>query len=278
MPCTYIFIGRFAFNSILFHDTAPYVKRTLHSIRDAHVLGFVQRLHKLELQFAEAVYETRDAIPKHLLPEMMDYASFHLTTILSPAHTKYSRIESMREWINMSGTVSFFIMNITKYMSWFNYGLMLRLVKVYLSDNKKLVKMWCRYRESVKELFAADNHFAVQYGGAVDFGLAKCITSKIMILKVVREDYTMNDLFFFHEAIPKALRVGDYRFYLCRVDRGCLELTYSIPDTIYSMLFPLTSEQCHSLAEIGIYKLTCEEYIYEMDRVRCSLLMLQKFL
>ena len=46
-----------------------------------------------------------------------------------------------------------------------------------------------------------------------------------------------------------------------------MELKYSIPDFLYSLLFPLTNQQCHSLAEIGIIKMTCGEYVHEMKKV-----------
>ena len=78
--------------------------------------------------------------------------------------------------------------------------------------------------------------------------------TKVMIAKVARTDYTLNDLYFFHKAIADALEVPNYQFYFCKIRDGCMELKYSIPDFLYSLLFPLTNKQSHSLAEIGIIK------------------------
>lgn len=195
-------------------------------------------------------------------------------TILSPECSTYKRIEEMRNQFDEAQTVSQFICVLGQYISWFNYDLAVRIVKVYLSDKKELVKQWANYRERLKEYFASDNSFAVQYGDAIDFGLPRdYLNCRVMIVKVTRDDYSMNDMFFFHEAIPKALFIENYRFHLCRVDRGCLQLTYSVPDFLYSVLFPLSTQQCHSLAEIGIFKVTCGDYAYDMEQVSTKLLI-----
>uniref|UniRef100_A0A1X7UFS2 SOCS box domain-containing protein n=1 Tax=Amphimedon queenslandica TaxID=400682 RepID=A0A1X7UFS2_AMPQE len=44
-------------------------------------------------------------------------------------------------------------------------------------------------------------------------------------------------------------------------------LKYSIPDFLYSILFPLTNQQCHSLAEIGIIKITCHKYVHKKKQL-----------
>uniref|UniRef100_A0A1X7U5Z6 Uncharacterized protein n=1 Tax=Amphimedon queenslandica TaxID=400682 RepID=A0A1X7U5Z6_AMPQE len=88
-----------------------------------------------------------------------------------------------------------------------------------------------------------------------------------MIAKVARDDYTLNDLYFFHKLIADALEVPQYKFYFCTIDDGCMELKYSIPDFLYSVLFPLTNQQCDSLAEIGIIKITCHDYVHEMKQL-----------
>uniref|UniRef100_A0A1X7SIM6 Uncharacterized protein n=1 Tax=Amphimedon queenslandica TaxID=400682 RepID=A0A1X7SIM6_AMPQE len=88
-----------------------------------------------------------------------------------------------------------------------------------------------------------------------------------MIAKVARDDYTLNDLYFFHKLIADALEVPDYDFYFCTIDNGCMELKYSIPDFLYSVLFLLNNQQCDSLAEIGIIKITCHGYVHDMKQL-----------
>ena len=88
-----------------------------------------------------------------------------------------------------------------------------------------------------------------------------------MVAKVEKDDYTLSDLYFFHKAIADTLEVPKYQFYFCEIGDGCMELKYSIPDFLYSLLFPLTNQQCHSLAEIGIIRMTCGEYAHELKKV-----------
>ena len=58
-----------------------------------------------------------------------------------------------------------------------------------------------------------------------------------------------------HKAIADALEVPKYQFYFCKIEDGCMELKFFIPDFLYSLVFPLTNQQCHSLVEIGIIKM-----------------------
>uniref|UniRef100_A0A1X7T7I8 Uncharacterized protein n=1 Tax=Amphimedon queenslandica TaxID=400682 RepID=A0A1X7T7I8_AMPQE len=88
-----------------------------------------------------------------------------------------------------------------------------------------------------------------------------------MIPKVARDDYTLNDLYFFHKLIADALEVPQYKLYFCTIENGCMELKYSISDFLYSVLFPLKNQQCHSLAEIGITKIICDEYVHEIKQL-----------
>ena len=141
----------------------------------------------------------------------------------------------------------------------------MNLVSVFVSDNRELVSKWSAYREKLKDYFTNEKSQAVQVGEAIEFGLSDVPGTKIMVAKVAKDDYTCNDLYFFHKAIANSLEVPEYPFYFCRVGDGCLELTYSISDFLYSILFPLTNQQCQSLAKIGITKLTCGEYVYEIQ-------------
>ncbi|XP_011405940.1 PREDICTED: serine/threonine-protein phosphatase 6 regulatory ankyrin repeat subunit C-like, partial [Amphimedon queenslandica] len=140
------------------------------------------------------------------------------------------------------------------------------LVNTFITDERDLQRKWSTYREKLKDYFKNNNTPAVQIADSIEFGLSDVPGTKVMIAKVARDDYTLNDLYFFHKLIADALEVPQYKFYFCTIDDGCMELKYSIPDFLYSVLFPLTNQQCDSLAEIGIIKITCHDYVHEMKQ------------
>ena len=47
---------------------------------------------------------------------------------------------------------------------------------------------------------------------------------------------------------------------LCRVDKGCIQLTFQVPSFVLQKIFPLSSEQERALKEENVIMLTCGEY------------------
>ena len=119
----------------------------------------------------------------------------------------------------------------------------------------------------MKDYFVNYNGVAIKCADSIEFGLSDIPGTEVMIAKVAKDDYTLNDLFFFRQAIRDALGMSQYRLYFCSVDSGCLELQCSMPEFLYSVLFPLTDEQVLSLANIGVIKLSCGSFKYDMEKV-----------
>ena len=201
------------------------------------------------------------------LSEVVDHIQSYIATLLSPRFRKHDTIESMRDDFDKVKTINQLFRVLEKYVSWFNFELVVKLVNTFITDERDLQRKWSTYREKLKDYFKNNNTQAVQIADSIEFGLSDVPGTKVMIAKVARDDYTLNDLYFFHKLIADALEVPEYDFYFCTIDDGCMELKYSIPDFLYSFLFPLTNQQCHSLAEIGIIKITCHEFVNEMKQV-----------
>ena len=173
----------------------------------------------------------------------------------------------MRKNFDRINTLTELFRVLDKYISWFNFEFIVKLVNVFITDDRDLLRKWSTYCEKVKGYFKDNNTQAVQIGDAIQFGLSNVPGTKVMVAKVEKDDYTLSDLYFFHKAIADAIEVPKYKLYFCEIDDGCMELKYSIPDFLYSLLFPLNNQQCHSLAEIGIIKMTCGQYVHEPKKV-----------
>ena len=199
--------------------------------------------------------------------KVIDFIEDYIELLLSPRFHKPQTIESIEKEFEHVNTIDQLFKTLRKYVSWFNFELVIKLVNTFITDETDLQRKWSTYREKIKDYFKNNNTQAVQIADSIEFGLSDVPGTKVMIAKVARDDYTLNDLYFFHKLIADALEVPQYKFYFCTIDNGCMELKYSIPDFYYSVLFPLTNQQCQSLAEIGIIKITCHEYERKMKQV-----------
>ena len=217
--------------------------------------------------YLDNMYHTEKSFRSIDVSEVIDFVQHYIALLLSPRFDKPEMVKSIENEFEHVKTMKQLFKALRKYISWFNFELVIKLVNTFITDERDLQRKWSTYREKLKDYFKNNNTQAVQIADSIEFGLSDVPGTKVMIAKVARDDYTLNDLYFFHKLIADALEVSEYKFYFCTIDDGCMELKYSIPDFLYSVLFPLTNQQCHSLAKIGIIKMICHEYEHEMKQV-----------
>ena len=203
----------------------------------------------------------------HTVSDIIEYMQLHVIALLSPELRTCNITSLVRQELSSITTLAGLFIHLEKYVSWFNYEFIVKLANVFLSCNRSLKRKWSTYRQKLKDYFTSNNDVAIKCADGIEFGLSDVPGTKVLIAKVAKDDYTFNDLFFFRQAIPDAFKMSQYRLYFCSVHFGCLELKYCIPDYIYSVLFPLTDEHLLSLANIGIIKLSCGSFEYEIKEV-----------
>ena len=240
-----------------------YVKKCEHNDVPDNLFDMIEDLQQV---FIGNMYETKNSFCTCNISEVIDYILFHIPLLLSPRFRKHQTIERMQKEFEDIRTMTRLFLALQKYISWFNFEFVVKLVDVFLTDSSDIQRKWSTYRKKLMDYFMNTDTQAVQVG-YIQFGLSDVPGTKVMVAKVEKDDYTLNDLYFFHKAIPDALEVPKYQLYFCTIENGCMELKYCIPDFLYFLLFPLTNQQCHSLAEIGIIKMTCGEYVHEPKKV-----------
>ncbi|XP_019862235.1 PREDICTED: uncharacterized protein LOC109590800, partial [Amphimedon queenslandica] len=255
-------------------SSVVYVKKKSIEFLPENLTRMIEELRGIYLDNMRFTKESFRSID---VSEAVDFVQDYIAVLLSPRFDKYEVIEPMKKEFDHIQTIKQLFRVLEKYVSWFNFELVVKLVNTFITDERDLQRKWSTYREKLKDYFKNNNTKAVQIADSIEFGLSDVPGTKVMIAKVARDDYTLNDLYFFHKLIADALEVPQYKFYFCTIDDGCMELKYSIPDFLYSVLFPLTNQQCDSLAEIGIIKITCHEYIHEMKQLPENELKLHDF-
>ena len=75
------------------------------------------------------------------------------------------------------------------------------------------------------------------------------------------EDCIFSQTWGFRHKLSEILRVSSQSILrLCRVEKGCFQLTFQVPSFLQQEIFPLSREQERALEAVGIIRLTCGEY------------------
>ena len=125
----------------------------------------------------------------------------HIIALLSPELRTSSLTSSLRQEFSSIKTLHELFIFLQKYASWFNYEFIVKLANVFLMQNRILKRKWSTYRQKLKDYFVNYNDVAIKCADGIEFGLSDIPGTEVMIAKVAKDDYTLNDLFFFRQAI-----------------------------------------------------------------------------
>ena len=230
--------------------------------------SLLNKIYDLQKEFAEAIRVTKGSLKPKILPKIIDYLEIHILALLGPHRTNQDAVRAVRdEFCNIKSIKDLFTVLQDKYISWFNYEIIVRLVSVFLRKKRSLKRMWSMYEDKLKDYFINSGGLLKDVD-AVQFGIMDAPPgTRVMIAKVEREDYTLADLFFFQRAIPRELDIPEMRLYFSFVTIGSLHLHYLIPEYLYLLLFPLTEKLQKQLASIDITEITCDKYVYDLKEV-----------
>ena len=192
---------------IVFLDTSIYAL----PVRDVHLLN---EIYELQSEFYDILKETRGAFKLELLPDIIDYLKMHVHALLGPAKNSEAAMQEIKEELHNIETIKdLFMVLQRKYISWFNYELIVKLVDVFLPNNHSLKRTWSGYKEKLKDYFLNKGGLLTD-ANALEFGITDVPPgTPVMIAKVDRDDYTPADLFFFRRAIPKELNIPNVNLY-----------------------------------------------------------------
>ena len=78
--------------------------------------------------------------------------------------------------------------------------------------------------------------------------------------------FTAEEIQLLEAKLMTSFNIEQYTLKLCTVVEGCVELVYSVPLCIYSVLFPLNEEQWKHLSTLGVTELMTKDYYYKWVR------------
>ena len=74
------------------------------------------------------------------------------------------------------------------------------------------------------------------------------------------EKHSLNDLRNFRFHLSELLKISPYALRLCCIEKGCIRLTFQLPNFVKQRVFPLTSDQESGLQKLGVTQVVCGDY------------------
>ena len=144
------------------------------------------------------------------------------------------------------------------YFSFFNYHIIEHIIEELGTEEDK--ERLRTYKKDFSQ-FAKRRIFECQpeFGPVSDAGHADIFVK----LDSTCKKYTIEEIEVFRHKLSEILRVSSQGVLrLCRVVKGCFQLTFQVPSFVQQEIFPLSREQEMLLETKGVIALTCGEYQY----------------
>ncbi|XP_019862497.1 PREDICTED: uncharacterized protein LOC109591140 [Amphimedon queenslandica] len=212
--------------------TTPHTKRTTYIKKAGSTTDYIpstiidfnlhRELFEIQEQFAKAIQETIKYYPKRYLPNLIEYITAHITTLLGPHENTPAKAQAVRKEFKEIKTVhDFFGLLQDKYTSWFKYGPIKKLVDENFMEYATETDFdyiasgsWLCYEQRLQDYFRR----CITIANPALYGITDAPPGKpVIIAKVDRGDYNQNDLYFLRKAIPPELDRPDLKLYLCQV-------------------------------------------------------------
>ena len=147
---------------------------------------------------------------------------------------------------------------VCEYSSFFNYQMLENIINNLGGEQDK--RNLAEYLEDFAE-YAKRTVFE----GPCEVGIMSEESRANIILKVDKSyvSYTVSSLNDFTLELKRILaKSSDMMIPLCRIEPGCLKLTFQMPLFLQQHIFPLSDDQEVALAKLGVKQLSCGDYMF----------------
>ena len=210
------------------------------------------------MEFQQLVSATMVSLEQHQIP--LTKLRSHVMTLkaFSPVHEGPQKpaLDNHFKDLQTASTVPEIFWVLRDNFSFFNYHILEHIITALGTeeDNKNLQNYKNKFHQYAKRrMFEC----LPQFGPVSETGHADLF----VIVDSQYERYTVVEVEKFRCQLSKILHVSSQGVLrLCRVEKGCFQLTFQVPTFVQQALFPLSSEQERALAGKGVIRLMCGEY------------------
>ena len=246
-----------------------YIKKPVQSAMTSEMLYLYELVDELNKAYATNCYETKKCLKKYAsFSDVQDYVITHVSSLIN---TDLKAKELLRQSLMEATTFDQLFDKLTNYTSWYNYDLIVNLSRQFLHQSHKIRRKWRSYEDKLKEYLTLGVG-VTEYYDPVEFGEHKNGDRKVFAVKVPNENLVKNDLIIFHKALAKSLKQIKFALYFCSIQRGCLELKYSIPKYLHlDISNALPQAMKEYLPQLGIGEVHWNGKKIILDKVSCTM-------
>ena len=222
---------------------------------------------KINLEFQKLVSATVESLnrqnvsPDKLLSHVMTLGSLKRVfeePQVPALHHRFNELKAAKTICD-----SFVVLN--DYFSFFNYHIIEHIIEELGTeeDKAKLQKYEQDFHQyAERRIFECLPKFGCMLNDADHVNILVKLDSHY-------DDYTVAELEGFCHKLSEILNLSLGILCLCRVDKGCLQLTFQVPSFVQQRMFPLSREQERALAVLGVTRLTCGDYYFSVNLLVC---------
>ena len=241
-------------------NTFPYLK--LSGLTDEQQENLKERLRfetrEIMMRFQELVSATIKSLIRQnvsvdeLVPHVMTLGAFD-PVVKEPQVPLFQ--DCLKE-LKAAVTISKVFMVLNDYFSFFNYDIIEHIIKVLgtIEDKAELQKYKDKFDQySRRRIFECGPHFGPEK--------EKDHPDIFVKLDSRYDNYTVAEIKGFCRKLSEILHLSSKGVLrLCRVEKGCFQLTFQVPSFVQHETFPLSNKQERTLKAEGVIKLACGEY------------------
>ena len=211
------------------------------------------------MQFQKLVSATILSLEKQQIP--LTRLVSHLMTLgaFDPVYKEGEQTPAFHHHfkeLQTADTVPKVFLVLADYFSFFNWHIIEHIITVLGTgeDNDNLQRYKTQFDQYAKRRI---------YECLPQFGSVSATDHADVFVKVdLRyENYTVTEIERFRCQLSELLHISPQGVLrLCRVEKGCFQLTFQVPSFVQREIFPLSQEQEEVLAEKGVIRLTCVDY------------------
>jgi len=259
--CTFLsFIDSGCPNPIPSASSFPYLdlSRLTHEQQQELVGRLKFESRKIMMRFQELVSTTINSFKSQQIPP--DELVSHIMTLgaFDPVIKKpqVPLFQYCFQELKNADTIPKVFLVISDYFSFFNYDIIEHIIKVLGTPEDKAELQ--RYKEDFNRYTSRRVYECMPQVGPV----SETHHADIFVKVDSRYDnYTLAEIKRFSKKLSEILCVSSEGVLrLCKVEKGCFQLTFQVPSFVQQDIFPLSREQERALASKGITRLTCGVY------------------
>ena len=163
---------------------------------------------------------------------------------------------------------------LSDYYTWFNCSVLKKVLEdaktLTHKDPTEILSILQSYKEEVhkyckRNIFECPpfEHKGVSPTNGSTYCILKLEKHQVHVLD--EQTITTEEIELFEDTLMTFFEIPEYVLKLHTVAEGCVELVYSVPLCIYSVLFPLNEEQWKHLITLGVAEIITKDYRYNVS-------------